>query len=149
MPEKQKGFPWVVAAILAVCTAVCAWTWLRYSYAWELDRSEMPTTASGEAWARWRGRYVSVQETMAAGPGLGESPRYLGRVELTPESDSALPPNAEQALSWLHRVQGTVQQPVYVRRGASRFTIQSVGGIAVLTASLLHFALAMRRWRRP
>jgi len=39
-PSPFRRFPWVQLAFCLACLTMTAWTWMRYSYAWEFSRSD-------------------------------------------------------------------------------------------------------------
>jgi len=59
-----RRFPWVQLAFCLACLAMTAWTWMRYSYAWEMSPGNV--IGQGEGWwpdgayARVRGRMTGV-----------------------------------------------------------------------------------------
>ena len=81
-PVKRPRFPWPVAILCAASLGVATWTWMRYSYAWDVTRADLvrATTRGGhnplaEAYVRpgttrswhnpWVGAYVRLGESVS------------------------------------------------------------------------------------
>ncbi len=45
-PVKRPRFPWLAALLCAACVGVAAWTWMRYSYAWNYTGAELAASYS-------------------------------------------------------------------------------------------------------
>ena len=61
-----RRFPWAQLAFCLACLAMTAWTWMRYSYAWDVTPAEL----SSEDAAGWDGRYVFFNSDQVGWPNL-------------------------------------------------------------------------------
>jgi len=127
-----RRFPWVQLVFCLACLTMTAYTWMRYSYAWDL--AQLRTYYNGESADAWPvGAYVVVHRTgkrveARGGNGL-ESMRAL--FEQRP------PPRRLYYLI----VDGKTDS-------ASRFHPASIAGIVVGATGLFIFGLYLRRWLR-
>jgi len=46
-PSPHARFPWAPALFCAACLAMAAWTWMRYSYCWDILVKDLPAALSG------------------------------------------------------------------------------------------------------
>ena len=59
-PARPPRFPYVAALLCTACLGAAAWTWMRFSYAWEVTpRTLIDAFDSGEG-GSWKRAYVSV-----------------------------------------------------------------------------------------
>ncbi len=62
-PAKPPRFPYVAALLCAACVGAAAWTWMRYSYCWDVEPltfSELTPPNSSWSVTNLHGRYVRV-----------------------------------------------------------------------------------------
>jgi hypothetical protein len=55
-----RRFPWIQLVFCLACLTMTAWTWMRYSYAWEVTPRTMLESGTTPLEGPWAGRYVSV-----------------------------------------------------------------------------------------
>jgi hypothetical protein len=46
-PSPHAKFPWAPALFCAACLAMAAWTWMRYSYCWDIALRDLPSLPEG------------------------------------------------------------------------------------------------------
>jgi len=61
-PSPFRRFPWVQLVFCIACLTMTVWTWMRYSYAWEVAPSDL-----GGCDAAWVDRYVELEGSLAEG----------------------------------------------------------------------------------
>ena len=120
-PAKPPRFPYVAALLCVACVGAAAWTWVRYSYCWDLDLS-IPWGPGAEK--RFSGAYVRTYYDAAV---------RTGRLHVNNVSDDWLPPNTYE---------------VFVDEDASRLHGASVAGLVVGAMGVFVFAVALRHWLR-
>ena len=130
-----RRFPWVQLVFCAACLVMAAWTWMRYSYAWEVTEADFAGVTEHNADKHpFVGRYVAYRS--ARGGGLPET--MTGRVnlrEIEPEDDELAPsPDARFCL--------------VTTLPASRFHPASIAGLVVGVMGVFIFGLYLRRWLR-
>ena len=167
---RPPRFPYVAAALCAACVGAAAWTWMGYSYAWEMRLDGRP--------ARWDGYYVCLQGQVhkaTRGPirllGSRRSPqpfipspadrvvvgfgltRNKGDIPVLALREPEAPiPHTGIHGAFLGRVSvlGSAGSPdvVYVDNMRSRFTWQSITGLVVGAVGVFVFAFFLVRWLR-
>jgi len=156
-PSPFRRFPWVQLAFCLACLTMTAWTWMRYSYAWEvtpgalanadinslLDRyvqvgaGNAPVVhAEGDGGSYWRATASDdkgqVCVVLSDAPIL-ELPasvsRFCGRVSA-------------------RKCRARIELPFAIDARKSRFHPASVAGIVVGAMGCFIFGLYLRRWLR-
>ena len=46
-PSSHARFPWAPALLCAACLGMSAWTWMRYSYCWDISVRDLPRAPEG------------------------------------------------------------------------------------------------------
>jgi len=156
-PFPFRRFPYVQLVFCAACLAMTAWTWMRYSYAWDFRVQDVWTVegASGEASPRLtcEDRYTAMSGTvlqtwspeevvlLAYEDGPMRTVIVLGPHERLHEGD---------AVSFRGRM--AVTDSGYfspsVNTAASRFHPASIAGLVVGAMGCFIFGLYLRRWLR-
>jgi hypothetical protein len=166
------GFPWIQLVFCLACLSMAAWTWMRYSYVWDLsasyihDRTELiyngewPAGACVRVEAEWSDR-GAWRALVLAGSGSADVPvdatgtadihgiatARWGRVGVDYIQDpGGLPIGYEHARHVLTpEGYGRFVWPC-VTVGAGRFTGESVAGLVVGAMGVFIFGLYLRRW---
>jgi hypothetical protein len=163
----RPHFPYVAAAICAVCVAAAAWTWMRYSYAWDvaadrvLELVKRDGVRDGPTSTRFLvGRYASLSGGTIdrSSPGITrESPFFEGWTYRIPRCNGCIliavrttpdaSPHADARLTGRFvRYDGLVQHCFDFT--ASRFTWHSITGLAVGAVGVFVLGFYLRRWLR-
>ena len=167
-PPKPPRFPYVAALLCVACLGAAAWTWMRYSYCWDVTlldtMGEHPRSVAGPL----DGRYALIR---------GRVRRVVSGVPRTTRGpDSLYPVKTVAHLPWildLDSLHGTISVRVrapYKRRfergselvllgrlrqtggslsldkTASRFHGASVAGLVVGAMGVFVFTVALRHW---
>ncbi len=84
-PAKPPRFPYVGALLCAACLGVAVWTWMRYSYSWDVTGEYLYGNAAAIRVGRWPCRsYVRVRGTDACGLALNiPNPDYVDYAHLS------------------------------------------------------------------
>ena len=64
------GFPWVQLAFCVACLAMTAWTWMRYSYCWDIGADQADRSFTKQVWgdgSTWAYRMVRVKGRVTYG----------------------------------------------------------------------------------
>jgi len=61
-PSPFRKFPWVQLVFCVACLAMTAWTWMRFSYAWNVTSYEFASAVDRGQLGSWLGRYVRLEE---------------------------------------------------------------------------------------
>jgi hypothetical protein len=56
-PVKSPRFPFVAALLCAACLGAAVWTWMIYSYAWDVT----PANVADDRFPDWAHRYVALR----------------------------------------------------------------------------------------
>ncbi len=176
-PARLPRFPYIAALLCAACVGAAAWTWMRYSYCWDVIPHDWPGDASrlhrirGEvSWPD--GALVSLdtaeltwvhETTDPKGHALfsGRSERLVYPVYVL-VSGHATPPGKQVVgrAEWLcsplpGREDGTTHWPIrftYIlcvdTRSRGRLTGQSAAGLVVGAMGVFVFTVALRHWLR-
>ncbi len=162
-PAKPPRFPYIAALLCTACLGAAVWTWMRYSYAWEVTPDQAVQSGSMIKAGRWpadayvildcRDQDVSDARVRLSDPawkmllsGFGTEPGVedcRGRLSAVyvSELDAEIPGKAhEHKLLFLH--------------AASRYHGASIAGLVVgamgvfvFTVVLLHWLGERRAWR--
>jgi hypothetical protein len=123
-----RRFPWIQLVFCIACLSMTGWTWMRYSYAWELTSADLRVEDVDAEAHRLVGRYVRVR------PGKLDEVDGRGRVEML-----RLPPSSSG---------GDVESFLFVLPTASRFHPASIAGLLVGAMGCFIFGLYLRSWLR-
>jgi hypothetical protein len=150
-----RRFPWIQLVFCLACLSMTTWTWMRYSYCWEVTLADLqPTDAETQTMleGRWQTQpYVVVHGVYWTGPGLNNPaypPSSIGLV-LAPGFQ---PPREGSWAVFVGRVvdmdiSGSGFTPLLYQH-ASRFTGASVAGLIVGAMGCFIFGLYLRGWLR-
>jgi hypothetical protein len=168
-PSPFRRFPLGPALLCVACLAVCGYTWMRYSYAWEMTpdafRGGVP---HHEAYVllRWRmeGRPVynagvwsegDAKTNSASGQPLLSMKIHDGYENpvslLLPHAKMPIPPEYTTRSEWAGRAyrgsdSGCTEDFIVYR--SSRFHPVSIAGLGIGAMGALVFCLYLRAWRR-
>jgi len=153
-----RRFPHVQLAFCIACLTMTAWTWMRYSYAWEMTLNELRLGRPGLGQPRQvlvDFYHANVQRYVRfSGFYAGDSYSNFKFLEDGSEHYMGFyyPPLHKIALGTPVTVTGRLlmgymSEPV-VRGDASRFHPASVAGIVVGGMGCFIFGLYLRRWLR-
>ena len=148
-PRTGRRFPWLAAAFCAVALGVAAWTWMRYSYCWDMTLAELNGTHPDELeewYVRTEGELSLAQDEWSY---LGPATRgffFHPRGMPLPEVGSHL--------SISGRAVGPQPLPggllssiaPSIDCSASRFHPASVGGLIVGAMGVFVFVVYLREW---
>jgi hypothetical protein len=168
-------FPWIQLVFCIACLSMAAWTWMRYSYAWEATPRQF-AELSDEEELRWYDYFVEVNGVIrqkAEEPGRGthvdvrdaEDDRYRALVFVPagaapPINESAVfggsvwfdPRIATVSRAHLRVAGGAMSRPRARIEDAGvlfvrgRWNGASVAGLVVGAMGCFIFALYLRRW---
>jgi hypothetical protein len=171
--RKPPRFPYVAALLCAACLGAAAWTWMRYSWAWDVVPTELAQIADADepAWhgyyLRVRGIadmhysagrltgiivrdavderfYVIVRLPIGATPPIREAAAFSGRLSETPRSV------LRTYLRAVRRDKGSVHESVedvpHTLVVQNRFTGASIAGLVVGAMGVFVFTVALRHW---
>ena len=158
---KRTRFPWVVALLCAASLGAAAWTWMRYSYAWEVT----PTDAYERG---MKGRFVSIRGIVvelegwegARHPALTERRTDSAERELwgavlllglatEPQKGTEIGVKGRLVRSYLLNHPYWTGVELYylaVDTTASRFTWHSITGLVVGAMGMFVFVMYLRTW---
>ena len=166
-PSPFRRFPWLQLAFCIACLAMTAWTWMRYSYAWEVTPEDfwkkdlveingrlVPQTPDGT----YDGRYVRLHGIVSdngTGIAYGWLPRTQafgewGYVNIELPGKDSLAQYMDRSGSVYGRLcsgAGVAGWPT-VDMNASRFHGASIAGLVVGAMGCLIFGLYLSRWLR-
>lgn len=173
--RRPPRFPYVAALLCAACVGAAGWTWMSYSYCWELPpekwESQEPLIlrrppspqqlracriARNALYARV-GRYVRVKGTIIEQHSTAPLRRHGWGVIISAPRASILvysvlndeaPGGLHDTLEFRGRVVGGVwaYAAIMIDAGASRFHGASIAGLAVGAMGVFVFAVALRHW---
>jgi len=163
-PSPFRRFPWVQLAFCLACLTMTAWTWMRYSYCWEVCPCDLfecrcddssPETRDPSPDLSWRGRYVRIRGRESGGNyGPNDSAVAISTRDCVVHVWFPAP-KVKRASGQRGRVVGQVQfdgmtlgYPVMVDASASRLHPASVGGLFVGVMGYLVFRLYLFAWLR-
>ncbi|MHC4248687.1 MAG: hypothetical protein ACYS9X_06115 [Planctomycetota bacterium] len=165
VPSPFRRFPWVQLVFCLACLSMAGWTWMRYSYAWDVTPRD--------SWISEPSSWFPPGEWLLDGRGLSPNPTLVGRyvgasggyrqctgytgmdfladhndpgivVYVTVPGSSTLAPDGTGML-----VRGRVEvekDALGVDPTRSRFTGVSVAGLVVGAMGVFIFGLYLRRW---
>jgi hypothetical protein len=161
--RKPPRFPYVGALLCAACVGAAVWTWMRYSYVWDVAAEEIGVGCKYDERRPLPGYYVRVRGTpmgsyvnrrcwlRAGSPG-----RSWGKVTVfgKPVGSFTFSPRNPPRLSYTGRVVGQEWKDHQLRRlvfvsvdtTAGRFTGASVAGLVVGAWGVFVFAAALKAW---
>jgi len=145
-------FPYVAALLCAACVGAAAWTWLRYSYAWDVTPDDLLEADSPLAAGGWEGFYVRLRGTALGGTSWNN---VLG-VAVAQPSDFDRQVTAIVELESPIWQEGSVAGRVLLARYTPstptvdtrlhRFTGASIAGLVVGAMGVFVFTVALRHW---
>jgi len=162
--RKPPLFPYVAALLCVACLGAAVWTWMRYSYCWEVTPARLPQLVGDPGWEDWRGRYVRLRGYYLPDKEnwLNEAGRHFGlicddeRTTIEVVQRASVPRNLDA--SFTGRVCGLtdilwpgspfLSSDTYVDGRASRFTGASIAGLVVGAMGVFVFTVALRHWLR-
>ncbi len=169
-PVSKPRFPWPVAILCAVCVGAAAWTWMRYSYCWEVTPNELhPTEAevhrifTKRGWYTWpyASRYVRLRGTFRRTQLPAKSPPGVPFLEHIYDmghphstvyaalvSGVARPEEGAEVTLAARVVDMDADGGPILHAGASRFHGASITGLVVGVMGVFAFALCLWRWVR-
>ena len=167
-PATPPRFPYIAALLCAMCVGAAAWTWMRYSYAWEVTPADLHRAFTEYSCEDWHDYYVRVNgEGLLFGEGYGADlapargdSGHMNVQKL--EGNSALfifpPSNVGVGGPPANGFRGRVLVPLRVHRKdiypepavicwtASRFHGASIAGLVVGVMGVFVFTVALRHW---
>jgi hypothetical protein len=166
LPSPFRRFPWVQLVFCVACLTMTAWTWMRFSYAWETTPTALCGPTPPHVGSEWVERYVDIHgdttvTTVSIANGGGAS--YFATVyEVDPRlPDLATSGTSERSIV-LHPLDADLKDAgsrkrwrgrVIMEHGsaridtsASRFHPASIAGLVVGTMGVFIFGLYLRRW---
>ncbi len=176
-PGPHARFPYGPALLCAACLAMCAWTWMRYSYAWAATPRQL-AELSDEEQLEWYDYFVKVSGVIRR---QAEMPWRSTVVDVRDAGDSRfrvcviVPPGAElpvqgdavfQGRLWfdekvmfvyrarLRLAEGSTSRPrvrtedACILLAEGRWCAPSIAGIVVAVMGVFVFGLYLRSWLR-
>ncbi len=163
-----RRFPWIQLAFCLACLAMAGWTWMRYSYAWDvtpvgLYGSECSVAAASYVRVWGKTRLDRLYVPTKAAPGAAYNVAVVDgdgqhEVFLTGVVDPRLRECWEGRLVWYYQTHKQTAglspfQPDYwqmpaIDVSASRFHPASVAGLVVGAMGCFIFGLYLRGWLR-
>jgi len=154
--RRPPRFPYVAALLCAACVGAAVWTWMRYSYAWQMSPSQLACFNMGDVGlSRFRtthvGRYVSVEGCYNSHgkhgpPFLTESSRGDSVVSILGNTPG------HETTPGRYRVTGRVRMDhrhlAGIDTDASLFHGASIAGLVVGAMGVFVFSVALRHWLR-
>jgi len=162
-----RRFPWVQLGFCLACLAMTAWTWMRYSYVWDVPAEKLSLAGADGCSNPYDGSYVRLHGLMGiaargnffylsvcydvAGMRRGNSGNYES-VRLQPYGVGVAPSGPVKIWGRLVVVRQETDpdgQAAWLEldMDASRFTWQSMAGLMVGAMGCLIFGLYLLRWR--
>ena len=164
-PAKPPRFPIVGALLCAACLGAAVWTWMRYSYVWDMTLAEYrrsPRRVTGGRWDAWPcNAYVRVGGVLQPGPVVGDdrpgrlffysflTSRYDPRsssVLVASHNRSDLVVNSLQFQLVCGRVRGKPHGILHLYIDAHRLHGASIAGLVVGAMGVFVFTVALRHW---
>ena len=159
--RRPPRFPYVAALLCAACLGAAAWTWMRYSYCWDITEWTLEEHAGARGdWPE--GAYVSVTGTVMVvldapadlGFGVvslmwGKEPP-LGCQDIQVADPSVFTEGSQGTVKGradleYDEAQGTLDYD-YLDTTTSRFHGASIAGLVVGAMGVFVFTVAFRHW---
>ncbi|MHC4253685.1 MAG: hypothetical protein ACYS9X_31605 [Planctomycetota bacterium] len=147
-PSPFRRFPYVQLAFCVACLSMTAWTWMRFSYCWDMTLAQLNGTHPDEL----EERYVRTEGELSLAQ---DEWSYLGQATkgyFFHPRGMALP-EVGSHLSVTGRAVGLRDMPSVftsvapaIDCSASRFHPASVAGLVVGAMGVFVFGLYLRRW---
>jgi len=162
-PSPFRRFPYVQLAFCAACLAMTAWTWMRYSYAWDVTTEDIAEcNYDGSVWRLrgrpssdhfFRDRYVCFEGHYYHGGGREGGPYEVVVWDGSGRHWRVLARKLPRApmgsrVAFRGRLKPMHGMPLCVDGTRSRLHGASVGGLAVGAMGCYIFGLYLRRWLR-
>ncbi|MHC4202526.1 MAG: hypothetical protein ACYSU0_21250 [Planctomycetota bacterium] len=156
-PAKPPRFPYIAALLCAGCLGAAGWTWMRYSWAWEVTPRrlwELKRQGGHRGHYPPEGLYVQVRgnlRTLEDGfELLGEPNQPYAEIQVWRPKEVPHPGKTpvlvlKGRFSTMDRLGGGYMNPL-VDATASRFHGASVTGLVVGAMGVFVFAVALRHW---
>ena len=153
-----RRFPWVQLVFCIACLSMAAWTWMRYSYAWEVTPKELDDTPFqgdptkvGSPSPRPDSRWLDgpSRELLKWTPPDWEHPfrhPLLGRYVSNHAEDAQAFSGRVVYKSRITRGGSTIEPYLAVDKSRSRFTGESIAGLIVGSMGVFIFSLYLRSW---
>ncbi len=161
-PGKPPRFPFIAAALCVACVGATGWTWMRYSYVWEMTPSELATNRNEVRFHSLRDRYVYVRGQWLPGSQCSANQTARGRATLLDLNDRSARiyviwwPDAKllrgqvaftgRLIGWVNTSISPPHYLLYILPNASRFHGASIAGLVVGAMGVFVFAVALRHW---
>jgi len=161
---KPPHFPYIGALLCAACLGAAVWTWMTYSYAWEITAAHVGTLRGVlDHGSRPQSEYLCLRGKVAimdapltedsVAVSFWTGPLEAISVDLVPPSGAGLKENAEVRLYGRlvpsHRSRPSEPTEYWgfaFSTAASRFTGVSIAGLVVGAMGVFVFAVALRHW---
>jgi len=154
-PSPFRRFPWVQIAFCLACLTMTGYTWMRYSYAWEVDLDDPEYLLRLQSYTRVRGvlekntsvyfkgdsRFAIVARTNK------RAWVFLPRAIVRDDEGRAVSIEGRMTLENLRGMFGLGIYGPVLDTTASRFHPTSIAGLAVGAMGCFIFGLYLRRWR--
>jgi hypothetical protein len=145
---KSTRFPFIAAAVCLVCLGVTGWTWMRYSYCWDMALAQLNRTHPDdlEGWfVRTEGDLSLAEDEWSY---LGQATKgffFHPRGMPLPDVGSHIVVTGRAV--GLRRLPGPLSSVApSIDCAASRFTWQSITGLIVGAIGVGVFGLTLRKW---
>jgi len=154
-PKPLARFPYVAALLCAACLGMAAWTWMRYSYAWEVGPKDVVATGGVVRGHPFVGRYVMLRGYVRAEDWKRSYYVYTtahGGDRVVVDRASSGVPVGPGPVGLPGRIYVFDFRPVVSERTlridttASRFTGASIAGLVVGAMGVFVFTVALRHW---
>ena len=158
--RKPPRFPFVAAVLCAACVGAAAWTWMRYSYAWDLSPGKLGSEEEAKVFETTReGSYALIRGRLTGVLDVKGTP--VAQVCDSPDGDRCVLVLilAEEQRRSVHegdavftgRIAGVdpgedTPPLVHLDTTASRFAGASIAGLVVGVMGVFVFGAALRHW---